>query len=114
MRLGWKILVPISLVWIVAVSALRVLRVQYGTVSAPVVLLIGAVVLVVAVGVAVLLPDRRPDDEAPAEPTIVSDYPVPPLDLAVPPSPPRRRRAVAPPAKETAAVGSGSEAEGDA
>ncbi len=30
MRLGWKILVPVSLVWIVAVSALRVLRVQYG------------------------------------------------------------------------------------
>ncbi len=115
MRLGWKILIPVSLVWVVAVSALRVLRVQYGTVSAPVVLLIGAVVLVVAVAVAFLLPDRRPDDdEAPAEPTIVSDYPVPPLDLTVPPSPPRRRRAVAPPPKETAAVGSGSEAEGDA
>ena len=115
MRLGWKILIPVSLVWVVAVSALRVLRVQYGTISAPVVLLIGAVVLVVAVVVAFLLPDRRSDDdESPAEPTIVSDYPVPPLDLAVPSSPPRRRRSVAPPAKETAAVGSGSDAEGDA
>jgi NADH-quinone oxidoreductase subunit H len=111
MRLGWKILIPISLVWILAVSALRVLRTQYGTVSAPVVLLIGAVVLVVAVVVAVLLPDRRPADEEPEEPTVVSDYPVPPLDLAVPPSPPRRRRSVTPVAKETAAVGSGSGSE---
>ena len=98
-------------VWIVAVSALRVLRTQYGTVSAPVVLLIGFVVLVVAVVVAVLLPDRKPADEAPEEPTVVSDYPVPPLDLTVPPPPPRRRRAVTPPAKETAAVGSGSGSE---
>jgi NADH-quinone oxidoreductase subunit H len=118
MRLGWKILIPISLVWILAVSALRVLRVQYGTVSAPVVLLIGGVVLVVAVVVAVLLPDRRPDGDGEDgngdAPTLVSDYPVPPLDLAVPPSPPRRRRSVAPPAKQTAAVGSGSDAEGDA
>ena len=106
MRLGWKILIPVSLVWIVAVSALRVLRVQYGTVSAPVVLLIGFVVLVVAIVVAVMLPDRKPADEAPEEPTVVSDYPVPPLDLTVPPPPPRRRRTVAAP-PETAAVGSG-------
>jgi NADH-quinone oxidoreductase subunit H len=106
MRLGWKILIPVSLVWIVAVSALRVLRVQYGTVSAPVVLLIGFVVLVVAIVVAVMLPDRKPADEAPEEPTVVSDYPVPPLDLTVPAPPPRRRRTVSAP-PETAAVGSG-------
>jgi NADH-quinone oxidoreductase subunit H len=109
MRLGWKILIPVSLVWIVAVATLRVLRNEYGTISAPVVLMVGAVVLVVAIVVALLLPDRAAEeDEANAEPPVVGSYPVPPLDLAVPASPPKRRRTVpSGAAKETAAVGSG-------
>jgi NADH-quinone oxidoreductase subunit H len=60
----------------------------------------------------VLLPDRAADDGTPDEPVVISDYPVPPIDLTVPTSPPRRRRAA--PAREKAAVGSGDRAEGDA
>ena len=56
------------------------------------------------VGAALLLPDQTPPDDDP-EPPVVADYPVPPLDLAVPPTPKRRRRAV------TAARGDDREAE---
>ncbi len=111
MRLGWKVLIPVSLVWLIAIAVLRVLRNQFGTISAPVVLMIGAAVLVVAIVVALMLPDRasEEDDDA-AEPPVVGNYPVPPLDLTVPASPPRRRRAVSSgpgSSKETAAVGTG-------
>jgi len=93
MRLGWKVLIPLSLVWVIAVCAMRVLRAELSTVSY---LVIGAIALVLLVGAALLIPDRAPEgqDDEDAEPRTVSDYPVPPLDLAVPASPPRRRRAV--------------------
>ena len=104
MRLGWKILIPVSLVWIVVVSAIRVLRTTYGSgVGIGSVLIAGAVVLVVLVGVALLLPDREDpasEDGPPgytidgtrrAAPEPVSDYPLPPLDLVVPATPTRRR-----------------------
>ena len=105
MRLGWKLLIPVSLVWIVAVATLRVLRTSYGgTVGVGTVLLIGGIVLVVLVVAALLIPDSEaggaPDglgygiDGTRGEARTVSNYPVPPLDLEVPPAP-RRRRAVA-------------------
>ena len=67
-------------------------------------LIVGGVALVLLVGAALLLPDQTPPDDDP-EPPVVADYPVPPLDLAVPPTPKRRRRAV------TAARGDDREAE---
>lgn len=93
MSLGWKVLVPFSLLWIVAVATVRALQRSNG-ISASQVLIIGGVVLVILLAIAFLVPDRRVDDEqetaAPA-----GLYPVPPLDLVVPPLPERRERELA-------------------
>jgi NADH-quinone oxidoreductase subunit H len=90
MRLGWKLLIPVGLLWLVLVAALRVLRTELSTGQ---ILVVGGVALVVLVGAALLIPDQAPPEEDP-EPPVVADYPVPPLDLEVPATPRRRRRAV--------------------
>ena len=98
MRLGWKVLIPISLLWVVAIATLRVLRNEFGgSVGVGTVVVVGLVVLAALVVIALVLPARPGDAEldGKGEPPVVSDYPLPPLDLAVPASPPRRRRAVA-------------------
>lgn len=74
----------VSLLWILAVFAIRALRGSGGN-AATVLVAVGTVVLVVVV-VAFLLLGRRPPSP---EIDVVSDYPVPPLDLAVPARPPR-------------------------
>ncbi|MHC1562079.1 NADH-quinone oxidoreductase subunit NuoH [Actinomycetospora sp. C-140] len=114
MRLGWKLLIPISLLWVVLVATLRVLRSELTTGQ---ILIVGGVVLVLLVGAALLIPDQAPPEEDP-EPPVVADYPVPPLDLAVPPTPKRRRRAVAgsrdkEKEKDGETVGAGAGQEGD-
>ena len=80
---------PLSLLWILVVFALRTYR-TVGSGDVTVVLLTLGIVVVAVLVVAFLVPDRqRP--EAP-EVELASDYPVPPLDLVVPdPSRPRRR-----------------------
>lgn len=90
MRLGWKLLIPVGLLWLVLVAALRVLRTELTTGQ---ILIVGGVALVLLVGAALLLPDQAPPDDDP-EPELISEYPVPPLDLRVPSGPPKRRRAV--------------------
>lgn len=90
MRLGWKLLIPVSLVWLMLVATLRVLRTELTTGQ---ILVVGGIALVVLVGAALLIPDQAPPEED-EEPPVVADYPVPPIDLAVPPTPTRRRRAV--------------------
>ncbi|MEJ2888360.1 NADH-quinone oxidoreductase subunit NuoH [Actinomycetospora aeridis] len=110
MRLGWKLLIPVSLVWLMLVATLRVLRSELSTGQ---ILVIGGIALVVLVGAALLIPDQAPEDED-KEPAVITDYPVPPLDLTVPETPKRRRRAV--PAgreKDPETVGAGTGAEGD-
>jgi NADH-quinone oxidoreductase subunit H len=110
MKLGWKLLIPVSLLWVVLVATLRVLRAELTTGQ---ILIVGGVALVLLVGAALLLPDQAPPEDDP-EPPIVADYPVPPLDLAVPPTPKRRRRAVTTsPAKDGETVGAGASREGD-
>jgi len=96
MRLGWKILLPINLVWILLLAGLRV--VQAGQVSGRDRWFVvgGAVVAVLLV--TLLWPSKKADsgvtveDEVAARPT--GSFPVPPLDLQVPPSP-RAKRVVA-------------------
>ncbi|MGH3764632.1 MAG: NADH-quinone oxidoreductase subunit NuoH [Pseudonocardiaceae bacterium] len=110
MALGWKLLVPGSLVWIVLVSGARALR--SAEVTPGEILVVGGFVLVILLVVAFLLPQggsgkqggsgtrnkavkngsgqiglTQPAGEVQ---TAGSDYPLPPLDLVVPPAPPRR------------------------
>ncbi|MGH3781081.1 MAG: NADH-quinone oxidoreductase subunit NuoH [Pseudonocardiaceae bacterium] len=93
MALGWKILVPGSLIWIVLVSGARTLRSTVVTPSE--ILVVGGIVLVMLLVVAFLLPPNSAAQHDLAEhtrevPTAGSDYPLPPLDLTIPPTPPRR------------------------
>ncbi|HVW41057.1 MAG TPA: NADH-quinone oxidoreductase subunit NuoH [Amycolatopsis sp.] len=106
MRLGWKILVPANLVWIVVVTAFRAIRNSGGLTTAQI-LIGGAVVIVVVVAIALLVPERRLPDED-VVPITGGGYPLPPLDLKVPQVPDRtkkkRRRTVK--SGEPAQVGS--------
>jgi NADH-quinone oxidoreductase subunit H len=89
MRLGWKALVPLSLLWILVVFALRTYR-TVGSGDVTVVLLTLGIVLAAVLVVAFLVPERKPPADAGVE--LASDFPVPPLDLVVPdPSRPRHR-----------------------
>jgi NADH-quinone oxidoreductase subunit H len=86
MRLGWKVLVPVSLLWILLIFAVRTWRNSGGsTVALLVAVGIGVAVVLM---IAFLVPDRR----GPVEPVVelASDYPVPPLDLVVPTKSSRR------------------------
>ena len=94
MALGWKVLVPFSLLWIVAVATVRALQRSNG-ISAPQVLIIVGVVLVVLLAIAFLVPDRGVAEEQEAIP-LAGSYPVPPLDLVVPALPERQGTAQLP------------------
>ena len=80
MRLGWKVLVPGSLLWILTIFAIRTWRNSEGGDLTALLFVIG-IVLAVVLLVAFLVPDRA-QPESVVE--LASDYPVPPLDLAVP------------------------------
>ncbi|WP_025618999.1 NADH-quinone oxidoreductase subunit NuoH [Salinispora cortesiana] len=94
MRLGWKVLLPLNLVWILVLAGW--LKTQ-GWEQADRLILYGAVAGVVLI-VTLIWPSRRP---AP-KPTLAEEvndrppgsFPLPPLDLQVPPSP-RTQRIVA-------------------
>jgi len=108
MRLGWKFLVPISLVWIVAVIAVRDVKARYGF-SGPMVLVILGCVIALALIIAFVVPERKVTDRRVQ--VTGGGYPVPPLDLAVPKQPPRRRAVRE--RRTVAAVSAGGEKEAD-
>jgi NADH-quinone oxidoreductase subunit H len=95
MAFGWKVLIPINLVWILAVTSIRVLRDHgWSNVKATAVpLAVVLVILLIVVAVAEPAAARRAaerraeDEEADEEPPT---FPIPPLDLQVPSPPPRR------------------------
>lgn len=94
MDLGWKILVPVSLVWIIVVSAVRSLRTVAGTPAWQFLTFGAAVVLVLVLAAFMALGRRRRKPDSPPEaPMAHSGYPVPPTDLVVPPTPPLPRSA---------------------
>ena len=94
MALGWKVLVPFSLLWIVAVATVRALQRSHG-ISAPQVLIILGVLLAILLAIAFLVPDRGVAEEQEAIP-LAGSYPVPPLDLVIPALPERQGTAQLP------------------
>ncbi|AIJ20582.1 NADH-quinone oxidoreductase subunit NuoH [Amycolatopsis methanolica] len=111
MKLGWKVLVPANLVWIVIISSIRAIR-NNGGLTTGQILIGGAVVVVVAVAIALLVPEKKqPDSDS--VPVTGGGFPLPPLDLRVPEVPERgagkRRRRAAGRTSEPAQVGAGKE-----
>ncbi|MDG4795323.1 NADH-quinone oxidoreductase subunit NuoH [Micromonospora sp. WMMD1082] len=108
MRLGWKVLIPVSLVWIVFLASW--LKVQNWERNDRLVLfgVVGGVLLIASL----FWPSRKPQPK----PTLAEQvdnrpqgsFPLPPLDLQVPPSP-RTRRMVAEREPANAPAGQDSE-----
>ncbi len=96
MRFGWKVLLPINLAWILLLAGLKVTTREEST-SGTRWLYVGGIVMTVLL-VALLWPARKPErqrtvaEQVAARPS--GSFPVPPIDLTVPPSP-RARRVVA-------------------
>ena len=83
MALGWKVLIPVSLAWIVAVAVIRMVSLE-GSINRT--YLIGAIVVLLALTVALMfVGDSGSDDEAPRagdeEPhdAFAGGFPVPPM-----------------------------------
>jgi NADH-quinone oxidoreductase subunit H len=95
MRFGWKVLIPVNLLWILALAGIKVATNELSTRDRY--FTIGGVVVVVLL-VALLWPTSRKPRQLSLEEQIAArppgSFPVPPIDLQVPPSP-RARRAVA-------------------
>ena len=109
MHLGWKVLVPVNLVWIIVVAGVRSTVTDPATERA---WLFGLSLVSIVALLAYLWPKKRPAEPATPD-TGLGGYPVPPLDLVVPPSPRARRIVVD--RKESVAVGpSGGEASSSA
>ena len=106
MRLGWRVLVPVTLAWIMAIFAIRVWRNSTGGEGVVALLFVIGIVLVALLLVAFLVPERSEPDQAVE---LASDYPVPPLDLAVPT--PSRHKLRARAAPKQPVLPSGKEAE---
>jgi NADH-quinone oxidoreductase subunit H len=102
MHLGWKVLLPLNLVWILVLAGINVIN-DWQTRDR--MLVIGGVALVVLL-IAMLWPSRKPAPEVSLQEQVDArppgSFPVPPLDLQVPPSP-RIRREIA--EREPATVG---------
>ncbi|MEV4317690.1 NADH-quinone oxidoreductase subunit NuoH [Actinocrispum sp. NPDC049592] len=88
MKLGWKVLVPLNLVWIVVLAVWNV----RGGLSGGDALVVFGVTLLVIIAAVFMIPDRRSKDTG-RVPLSGGDYPVPPLDLQIPSKPKRTRQA---------------------
>ena len=117
MKLGWKVLVPASLVWLVLVAGIRAIR-NDGNVTPQQILIIGGVVIVVLVLLTLLLPDKKLPVDEDLVPITGGGYPTPPIDLKVPTATPRQQKALKAKAKAEkkvpAALAAGKSGAGDA
>jgi NADH-quinone oxidoreductase subunit H len=111
MKIGWKVLVPANLVWIVLVTAVRAVR-NENEISAGTWIFLGGGVVVILILLSLLLPERKVYDDEELVPVTGSGYPVPPLDLEIP-APPKRKavRRGKERRRQRAAVSSASEKE---
>jgi NADH-quinone oxidoreductase subunit H len=95
MRFGWKVLVPAALVWIVVLSGIRTLSTELSVDRGRLLLVVGAVMVAVValllIAGEVLERRRRAEAEVATgglpETHEPGDFPIPPMDLVVPPSP---------------------------
>ncbi|MFF5172724.1 NADH-quinone oxidoreductase subunit NuoH [Micromonospora sp. NPDC000089] len=106
MRFGWKVLLPINLVWILVLAGLRSIE-DWQSRDRLLATAVGAGVLLLAT---VFWPSRKPAPTPALQEQVDNrppgSFPVPPMDLQVPPSP-RTRRVVA--EREPANVAAGSD-----
>ena len=94
MAFGWKVLIPVSVVWIVAVAAIRVVDLRGGF-DRPVLIGLAVVLAVLARGVAVRPGARRRRRRAPSAEefdAFAGGYPVPPMPARDRTRPRRRHR----------------------
>jgi NADH-quinone oxidoreductase subunit H len=90
MHFGWKVLIPINLVWILAVTAIHVLRDRGWEAWQATVLPLGVVLLLVVVpglmmwDASTVRRAARRQEEDDAEAALPPAFPTPPLDLVVP------------------------------
>jgi NADH-quinone oxidoreductase subunit H len=113
MRFGWKVLLPVNLAWILLLGGMRVATgdsVGTGTRW----LFIGGIVVTLML-IVLLWPSRRTEAPRPLAEQVAArpagSFPVPPVDLVVPPSP-RARRVVAERAPANVPGSSGSDSDG--
>jgi NADH-quinone oxidoreductase subunit H len=96
MKLGWKVLIPVSVVWLMLVATVRTLRNEnYGFADIALYVAGGVIVLLLLSFLVDMYRDRKPAQEAPAEPVgfdpMAGGFPVPPLPGQELPPVPRRR-----------------------
>ena len=108
MKFGWKVLIPVGLVWVVAVAAVQGVR-RFVDVEFQTLMWVLAGIAAVATAATFLIPEKRPEPEvAPAdEPfdAFAAGYPVPPLPgQTLPPSPRKARMAARAQAETTATL----------
>jgi NADH-quinone oxidoreductase subunit H len=102
MRLGWKVLIPFSLVWILALAGVRVMQDSHLSQANKIIIVVAAILLIAA---PFLLVKEKPTPVKPGDmPPQEGGFPVPPMDLSVPPSPRLKRvtaqRETVPPAAD--------------
>jgi NADH-quinone oxidoreductase subunit H len=86
MQFGWKVLVPASLLWILIVAGMRTISREYEPSRAQWLGGIGVGLLVVVV-ILLLIPERKKEEIDASKPVEDTGFPLPPMDLEVPPSP---------------------------
>ncbi len=89
MRFGWKVLLPVNLVWILLLAGVKVMQ-GSNLAGTQKVLIIGAAA-VVALALVTVWPSRKAGPKPGELPPQEGGFPVPPMDLAVPPSPHLKR-----------------------
>ena len=88
MKLGWKVLIPVSLGWIMLVAGMRVATDEFGTRGVLITGFIAVAVVFLIVSFFVKDPVPKPERSLdPPTPTAEGGFPTPPLDLVVPPTP---------------------------
>jgi NADH-quinone oxidoreductase subunit H len=111
MRFGWKVLIPANLVWILALSGIRLMQRDENLTFITKVLIIAALTILVLL-VLWFLPARKagtaelPKPHAGGRVGGQNGFPLPPMDLEVPPSPRAKRVIVE---REPVSTGTGKE-----